>query len=80
MDRIDASQKPPIYYLRDLMEHRVPGTFYKQELHKASAPDYEKGFWKIEKVLKTKRVKGKKWEFVKFLGYPAKFNDWVEAT
>ena len=77
--RVDAGQDPPIYYLEDLLNHKVPGTFYGPELHKASAP-VDNEFHKVEKILKTKRSKGKVWKFVKYLNYPNKFNEWRLET
>jgi len=34
----------------------------------------------IEKVLKTRRKNGKVQYFVKWRGYPSKFNSWVDAV
>ena len=77
VDRILSGEKPEIYYLKDLWGDPVPGTFYRPQLHKTQAP--EKGqFFKIEKVLQSKRVAGKKLYLVKYQFYPDKFNSWIE--
>lgn len=74
-----ASKKPEIYYLVDLNKDKVPGTFYRAQLHKTEAPK-DGEFFAIEKVLQTTTRKGQKMELVKFLGYPAKFNRWVPVS
>ena len=79
VDRVLAGEKPEIYYLKDLLGAKVPGTFYGPQLHKTSPP--KKGeFFKIEKILKTKKVKGKVLYLVKYLFYPDKFNSWILKT
>ena len=78
ISRILASEEPPIFYLADLKGAAVPGTFYKQQLHKVAAPKPDE-IWKIGDVLKTEKRKGKKWHFVSYLGYPKKFNEWIPA-
>ncbi|KMQ84977.1 hypothetical protein RF55_16787 [Lasius niger] len=65
---------PVVYKLKDLAGEVVQGTFYKQELQKIS----NSGYYPVEKVLKTRTRNGKTELFVKFLGYPEKFNAWVE--
>ena len=44
--------------------------FYKEQLTKAAAPDYSKDFFLIEKILKRKTIRKKKYIFAKFLWYP----------
>ncbi len=61
------------------MNDKVSGKYYRQQLTKAPNPEYKNHFFEIEKVLKTKIVKKKKYLFVKFLYYPNKFNDYVLA-
>lgn len=62
--KIDASIKPPLFSLIDLMKDPVPGHFYQEQLTKAPSPDYKKDFFEVEKVLQTKTIKKKKY----FLG------------
>ena len=64
---------PPKYLLQDLLREPVKGSFYEQELQVVTKPD---SYW-IEKVIKTRTRKGNKEYFVKWLGYPEKFNSWV---
>jgi len=61
--------KPELYQLRDLLGEIIPGYYYSEQLTKAPKPE-EKDYFMIEKILKEKTVKGKKFYFVKFLFYP----------
>ena len=36
--------------------------------------------FEIEKVIKTRRRRGVREVFVKWLGYPDKFNQWISAS
>lgn len=66
----------PIYELVDEKGEAIKGSFYDQEVqkvNKAKEPTY-----RVEKVLKKRTRGGKKQYFVKFLGYPASFNEWVD--
>jgi AAA+ superfamily predicted ATPase len=60
------------------MHDPVPGWYYAEQLKLASKPT-ESTDWTIEKVLKERKVKGKKEVLVKFLFYPNKFNLWIPA-
>lgn len=62
---------PPLFYLVDLMKDQVKGSYYEQQLKSAPNPT-EDDYWDIEKVLKTKTEKGKKYFYVKFRFYPGK--------
>lgn len=65
---------PPTYEIVDYDGEKLKGKFYDFELQKIVKRD---DVYKIEKILKT-RKKGKKKEyFVKWTGYPDKFNSWV---
>ena len=70
-------RQPPVYKLKDYDQEELSGTFYNEELQKVIKED---DVYEVEKILK-KRGKGKNREvFVKWLGYPAKFNSWVPAS
>lgn len=58
------------------MDDDVPGYYYESQLTRTEKPK-DSDFRLVEKVLKTKTVKKKKYFFVKFLFYPKKFNLWV---
>ena len=53
-----------MYQLEDLLNEKIEGKFYEPELQKTNLKDYAK----VEKVLKTKTVNGKKKYYVKFDG------------
>ena len=65
---------PVTYKLKDYNGEIIEGSFYEQELQKTK----QKEVYLIEKVLKTKKVGNKKQYLVKWLGYPEKFNSWVD--
>ena len=70
-------RQPPVYKLKDYDQEELSGTFYNEELQKVIKED---DVYEVEKILK-KRGKGKNREvFVKWLGYPAKFNSWIPAS
>ena len=68
----------PVYVIQDWDRDPVTGVFYEQELTLGAEPT--DGTYKIEKVLKTRTVKGKKQAFVKFLGWHNKFNMWIDSA
>lgn len=76
--RISKRLKGPKYKLRDLQGEIIKGTFMEPEIQKVPLP--ENKTYQIERVLK-RRGKGPRAEaFVKWLGYPNKFNSWVPAS
>ena len=67
-------RRPPVYRLKDYDGEQLEGTFYEYELQRIIKED---DLYTVEKVLKTRRRRGKTEYFVKWLGYPDKFNSWV---
>lgn len=65
-----------IYRLKDYDKEKITSIFYHYELVKAE----EKSLYKVEKVIKSRINPStkKKEYFVKWLGYPSKFNSWVQ--
>lgn len=63
------------FSIQDEQKDPIIGWFYPQELLRVILPDDKK--YKIEKILKKRTRNGKKELFVKFQGYPKKFNAWV---
>ena len=65
--RVDARYKdqPTIYFLKDLMGEKLPGSFYSQELILTEKPA-ENEFFTVDKILKTKKVKQKKYFLVHY--------------
>lgn len=70
-----AQKYPPMFKLVDLKNDEVSGYFYQEELTKSAPFDVNKDYFFIEKVLKTKIVKGEKFLLVKYLFYPDKVNE-----
>lgn len=68
----------PVYKLNDFGEEDIRGTFYQEELQKVSLNSDTT--YKIEKILDTKKEKGKTLHYVKWLFWPKKFNSWIENT
>lgn len=65
----------PLYYLLDLQEDDVEGTFYESELQKVTVdPDQ---FWKIDEILKRRTKNRRQEAYVSFLYFPKKFNRWI---
>ena len=60
---------PITYKLKDLQGEEIKGTFYEPELQKT-----EQQVFRIEKVIKKEKGRS----FVKWKGYPDKFNSWVD--
>lgn len=71
----DVSE-PVTYKLQDRNGEVLQGSFYDAELGPVKYPDV----FLVEKVLKTKMVKGKKQLLAKFLGYPDSFNRWLPES
>ena len=68
----------PVYRIEDMLSEAIAGTFYPWEMTKVQkSPD---SFYKIEKVLKKKKLRGVRYSLVKWVGYPKKFNSWVKDT
>lgn len=74
---MNASVKPPLFSLIDLLKDPVPGFYYREQLTQAPKPDYKKDFFAIEKVLKTVKRNKKEFVLVKYLFYPSKFNQFI---
>jgi hypothetical protein len=64
-----------IYKIKDLNDEEIEGIFYDDEMQKVIKSD----IFKVEKILKTRKLKGVKESFVKWRGYPESFNSWVRT-
>lgn len=67
---------PPTFTIKDRLGEVVKGSFYEPELQKTKLNE----IFLIEKVLKERKTGGKKQFLVKWLGYPEKFNSWVNES
>ena len=66
---------PVTYELADLKDETLKGKFYEVELQRILKDDDVYG---IEKVLKTRKRRGKTEYYVKWKGYDDKFNSWTQ--
>ena len=76
--RISKRMKGPKYKVVDLLGEEIQGTFLEPELQKVIISEDKS--YKVEKVLK-RRGRGRNAQvFVKWEGYPNKFNSWIPAS
>ena len=73
---VDNYQAPTCYRLADLSGEEILGIFYPRELQKVKEPET----YAVEKVIRSRRVRGQKEFLVKWLGYPETFNSWVSEN
>jgi transposase InsO family protein len=73
--KIIHSKPYTLYRVKDWNQEELKGSFYEHELQEVDK-DLQ-GFWKIEKIIETKRRGRKLHYFVKWLGYPDSMNSWV---
>lgn len=64
-----------LYKLEDLAGEKLNGVFYHQELQKMKEPEMY-----VEKVLRSRMRNGEKEVYVRWSGYPDKFNQWVKDS
>ena len=64
----------PYYYLKDLNNEKIEGTFYEQELQKTNFKKDD--LYITEKILKTNNDKA----YVKWRGYSNNFNSWIDKN
>ena len=70
-------RQPPVYKIFDYGKEPVTGVFYESELVKIVKPEE---IYKIEKILRRRKRNNQKEYFVKWLGYPEKFNQWIPQS
>lgn len=73
---IDSHQLPVMYELEDLQGEDLTGKFYDQELQHTKLEN----LFLYEKMVKQRTVNKKKEYWIKYEGYPAKFNKWVSQA
>ena len=75
MDNRKLRQGIPVYKIVDYEDDPVQGTFYEPELQRVRK-DVDSIF-RVEKILRKRRQNGRREVFVKWLGWPKKFNSWI---
>lgn len=68
---INANEKP-YYHIKDYSGKELKRRFYPEEVQKVI-----ENLHRIEKVIKTRKRKGKTEYFVKWLHYPDSYNSWI---
>lgn len=68
----------PVYKVRDLDDDAIEGTFYESELQKVIKTGDV--LYRVEKVFKRRRRGNIKEAFVKWEGWPRKFNSWIPES
>ena len=63
-----------LYKLEDLSGKHLKGSYYPEQLQATNQSIY-----RVDKILKRRTVRGKAQVFVKWAGYPDKFNSWEPA-
>ena len=63
----------PQFFLKDYANDKIDGSFYRHELIKIDKQEV----FKINKILKTRKIGGKKEYFVSWEGYNSSFNSWI---
>ena len=66
---------PITYILKDMNGEIIKGGFYTEELQKSSQE-----IFRIEKVIRKKKINGIEHGLVKWLGYDKKFNEWIPMS
>ena len=67
---------PITYRLSDLQGDPIKGRFYTQEIQRIRIRADK--IYRIERVIKTRRKNNKTEQYVKWFGFPEKFNSWVQ--
>ena len=73
-------RSPPVYKIIDTHPTKpevIQGVFYEENLQKVSKND---DILYVETILKKRVVRGKKEAYIKWLGYPEKYNSWEPVT
>lgn len=69
-----VNSDPYTYKVKDSLNEPIEGTFYNQELQKTKQPE---NWGLVDHVIKSKTVKGKKFNLVHWLGLPKKYDSWI---
>jgi len=65
---------PTQYKIKDYEDNIVEGSFYIEEIQLVDKPET----FRIERIIETRKVRGKNQYLIKWLGYPNQFNQWID--
>ena len=69
---------PLTYRLSDANDKILEGSFYNEELQKSIQK--EQDVYRVEKIIRKKKINGIEHGLVKWIGYSEKFNTWEPMT
>ena len=75
VNRINKTD-PVTYGIEDYTGEPIKGKYYEQELQKVTNKD--PSVFEVEKVLKTRTIRGKKQYLVRWAGFSSKHDSWVD--
>ena len=64
--------RPITYIVEDDKGKEHKGTFYEQELQQVKTDVF-----RIQKILRYKKIKGEKYAFVRWMDYDSSYNSWI---
>ena len=73
-----VKSSPLTYILKDSMGEQLAGSWYESELQKVTINN--QNIYKIETVLGTRKLGNRTQYLVKWFGYPAKFNSYIDES
>ncbi len=79
VDSVHCFNRPCLYKLRTLLDRPVPGLFYRPQLTLTKKPSVDQLF-KVESATRPKYIKGVKHYWVKWLGWPDSYSQWVPES
>ena len=66
--------EPEQYKLGDYNNQEITGSFYSAEMQRVVPPER----YAVERVIRTRKVRGRTQYFVKWYGYGDEFNSWTD--
>ena len=66
---------PVTYIIKDSLGEVIQGSFYNEELQKTNQEIY-----RVEKVIRKKKIDGVEHALVKWSGYSKKYNQWIPVS
>ena len=75
--RVKAERDKTLYALSDLKFDPVPGWRYRKSLIKCHNDPTKPGFFKVDEVVRSRTVEGRKEYLCTFKNYPKSFKEWI---